>query len=71
MHEPSSRPFARREHNNVVRRKTVSLEGIVQGFKVSKFPTKALAGAILGFGQSVVVAVPGAAFGLFDEQLVQ
>jgi hypothetical protein len=28
-------------------------------------------GAILGFGQSVVVAVPGAAFDLFDEQLVQ
>jgi hypothetical protein len=26
-------------------------------------------GAILGFGQSIVVAVPGAAFGLFDEQL--
>jgi len=28
-------------------------------------------GAILGFGQSVVVAVPGTAFGLFDEQFVQ
>jgi hypothetical protein len=27
MHEPSSRPFARREHNNVVGRKTVSVEG--------------------------------------------
>jgi hypothetical protein len=27
MHEPSSRPFARREHNNVVERKTVSVEG--------------------------------------------
>jgi hypothetical protein len=36
MHEPSSRPFARRERNNVVGRKTVSVEGQVQGFKVSE-----------------------------------
>jgi hypothetical protein len=36
MHEPSSRPFARREHN-VVGRKTVSVEGKVPGFKVSEF----------------------------------
>jgi hypothetical protein len=28
-------------------------------------------GAIFGFGQSVVVAVPRAAFGLFDEQFVE
>jgi hypothetical protein len=34
MHEPSSRPSARREHN-VVGRKGVSVEGQVQGFKVS------------------------------------
>ena len=34
MHEPSSRPFARRERNVVVR-ETVSVEGQVQGFKVS------------------------------------
>jgi hypothetical protein len=34
MHEPSSRPFARREHK-VVGWKTVSVEGKVQGFKVS------------------------------------
>ena len=27
MHEPSSRPFTKREHNNVVGRKTVSVEG--------------------------------------------
>jgi hypothetical protein len=36
MHEPSSRPFARREHK-AVKRKTVSVEGKVQGFKVSGF----------------------------------
>src|SRR5208282_6279777 len=39
MHEPSSRPFARREHK-AVGRKTVSVEGKahqVQGFKVSGF----------------------------------
>jgi hypothetical protein len=35
MHEPSSRPFARREHN-VVGRKTVSVEGRLSGFKVSR-----------------------------------
>src|ERR1019366_1878313 len=28
-------------------------------------------GAVLGFDQSVIVAVAGTAFGLFDEQLVQ
>jgi hypothetical protein len=44
MHEPSSRPFARREHN-VVGRKTVSVEGHwdfeqavkLPGFKISEF----------------------------------
>src|ERR1035441_10343485 len=36
MHEPSSRPFARREQN-VVGRKTVSVEGKEPGFKVSGF----------------------------------
>jgi hypothetical protein len=36
MHEPSSRPFARREHS-IAGRKTVSVEGQVQGFKVSGF----------------------------------
>jgi hypothetical protein len=35
MHESSSRPFARREPN-LFGRKTVSVEGKVQGFKVSK-----------------------------------
>lgn len=34
MHEPSSRPFARREINGGGR-KTASVEGQVQGFKVS------------------------------------
>jgi hypothetical protein len=40
MHEPSSRPFASREPNNVVNRKTVSVEGKarkVQGFKAAEF----------------------------------
>jgi hypothetical protein len=36
MHEPSSRPFARREHN-ILGWKTVSVEGKEQGFKVSGF----------------------------------
>jgi hypothetical protein len=43
MHEPSPRPFARREHNNVVGRKTVSVKGhwdfeqAAGGCHVSKF----------------------------------
>src|ERR1700730_18278193 len=37
MHEPSSRPFARREHNNVVGRKTVSVEGHWDFEQAAKF----------------------------------